>query len=143
MNGHDWEWQRLKAESELKDLDGDAFETRFQEVAKLLWKEDFIPTIPMGRRGDLKCDGFRTSTGTVYQCFGPRYGQTNVEAALAKIGEDFRERRITGATGFANGSSSSISTVTRCRRNSSARLSSSRRSSTYLPARSIGRTFSI
>lgn len=87
---YDWEWQRLKAESELKDLDGDAFETRFQEIAKLLWREDFVPTIPMGRRGDLKCDGFRTSTGTVYQCYGPRYGQTNVVSALAKIDEDFR-----------------------------------------------------
>ena len=90
MDDYDWEWQRLKAESELKDLDGDAFETRFQDVAKLLWKEDFIPTIPMGSRGDLKCDGFRTSTGTVYQCYGPRYGQTNVDSALAKIDEDFR-----------------------------------------------------
>lgn len=90
MDDYDWEWQRLKAESEIKDLDGDAFENRFQEVAKLLWKEDFTPTIPMGRRGDLKCDGYRTSTGTVYQCYGPRYGQANVETALAKIDEDFR-----------------------------------------------------
>jgi hypothetical protein len=90
MDDYDWEWQRLKAESELKELEGDAFETCFQDVAKLLWKEDFIPTIPMGRRGDLKCDGFRTSTGTVYQCYGPRYGQANVESALAKVDEDFR-----------------------------------------------------
>lgn len=90
MDEFDWEWQRLRAESELKDLEGDAFETRFQAIAKSLWQEDFTPTIPMGRRGDLKCDGFRSSTGTVYQCFGPRYGQANVDDALAKIDEDFR-----------------------------------------------------
>lgn len=90
VNNHDWEWQKLKAESEFKELDGDAFEDRFQQIAKRLWKGDFTPTIPMGRRGDLKCDGFRHSTGTVYQCFGPRYGQVNVNRALAKISEDMR-----------------------------------------------------
>lgn len=90
MDRFDWEWQRLKAESELKDLEGDAFETHFQAIAKRLWKEDFTPTIPMGSRGDLKCDGFRHTTGTVYQCYGPRYGQANVDAALTKIDEDFR-----------------------------------------------------
>lgn len=90
MSDFDWEWQRLRAESELKDVEGDAFETRFQAIAKSLWKTDFTPTIPMGRRGDLKCDGFRHSTGTAFQCYGPRYGQTNVDSALAKIEEDFR-----------------------------------------------------
>lgn len=90
MDEYDWEWQRLRAESELKDLEGDAFETRFQSIAKSLWGSDFTPTIPMGRRGDLKCDGFRASSGTVYQCYGPRYGQVNVEDALSKIEEDFR-----------------------------------------------------
>ena len=74
----------------MKDLEGDAFETRFQAIAKKHWKTDFTPTIPMGRRGDLKCDGFRHSTGTAFQCYGPRYGQTDVGNALDKIDEDFR-----------------------------------------------------
>jgi hypothetical protein len=90
MSNWDRQWQRLRAETELKDLEGDAFETRFQTIAKRLWKDDFTPTIPMGSRGDLKCDGFRHSTGTVYQCYGPRYGQVNVNEALKKIEEDFR-----------------------------------------------------
>lgn len=90
MDDFNWEWQRLRAELEFQNLEGDAFETRFQLIAKSLWKDDFTATIPMGRRGDLKCDGFRTSTGTVYQCYGPRYGQVNVDDALAKIDEDFR-----------------------------------------------------
>ena len=90
MSDEDWEWQKLRADSKLKDLDGDAFENEFQAIAKALWKTDFSPTIPMGRRGDLKCDGFRQSTGAVYQCYGPRYGQVSVGDALEKIEEDFR-----------------------------------------------------
>lgn len=29
MDEYDWEWQRLRAEFDLKDLEGDAFEIRF------------------------------------------------------------------------------------------------------------------
>ncbi|GCE90443.1 hypothetical protein MSKU15_2044 [Komagataeibacter diospyri] len=94
MDDFDLEWQCLRAELEFKDLEGDAFETRFQLIAKSLWKDDFTATIPMGRRGDLKCDGFQISTGTVYQCYGPRYGQANVGDALAKIDEDFRGAKL-------------------------------------------------
>jgi hypothetical protein len=90
MNEIEWRWQKITAESELKDLDGDAFENRFQSIAKKLWKTDFSSPIPMGSRGDLKCDGFRHSTGTVYQCYGPRYGRANIDDALNKIDEDFR-----------------------------------------------------
>jgi hypothetical protein len=43
----------------------------------------------MGKRGDLKCDGYRASTRTVFQCYGPRYGQANVSDAICKIDEDF------------------------------------------------------
>ncbi|BAT18354.1 ABC-three component system protein [Asaia bogorensis] len=85
-----WVWQKLNAEREFCELDGDAFEHRFQTIAKRLWKTDFTATIPMGKRGDLKCDGFRHSTGTVYQCYGPRYGQANVGAALLKIDQDLK-----------------------------------------------------
>jgi hypothetical protein len=89
MSDIDWEWQKIRLENDLMKVDGDAFETRFQEIAKALWGHDFQASIPMGSRGDLKCDGYRQSTGTVYQCFGPRYGQVNVPDALAKIADDF------------------------------------------------------
>ena len=90
MTYDDWEGQRHFAELRLTHIDGDAFEREFQSILKMLWKEDFTKTIPMGSRGDLKCDGFRRSTGTVYQCYGPRYGQVNVAEALLKINTDFR-----------------------------------------------------
>lgn len=90
MTYDDWEGQRRVAELKLTRIDGDAFEHEVQSILKILWREDFTRTIPMGSRGDLKCDGFRHSTGTVYQCYGPRYGQVNVAEALSKIDTDFR-----------------------------------------------------
>jgi hypothetical protein len=85
----DWEWQRLKLTVYLSEVDGDAFESLFQKIAKALWGPAFQATIPMGSRGDLKCDGFHLKTGYVYQCYGPRYGRVDVEDALKKIRQDF------------------------------------------------------
>jgi len=86
---YDWQWQELKLQALLASVDGNAFETLFQNIAKSLWKSAFVPTIPMGSRGDLKCDGFKTDSGELFQCYGPRYGQANVNDALAKIDVDF------------------------------------------------------
>jgi hypothetical protein len=85
----DWEWQRGRLQVRLSEVDGDAFETLFQDIAGALWGTAFQPTIPMGSRGDLKCDGFHYGTGTCYQCFGPRYGRVEVDDALSKIDADF------------------------------------------------------
>jgi hypothetical protein len=74
----------------LTEIDGDAFESFFQNIGKALWGSGFQATIPMGRRGDLKCDGWRADVGYVYQCYGPRYGQADVDDALKKVDQDFR-----------------------------------------------------
>lgn len=86
----DWEWQAMILRLRLTEIDGDEFESFFQSIGKALWGPTFKPTIPMGRRGDLKCDGWRSDVGHVYQCYGPRYGQANVNDALQKLNEDFR-----------------------------------------------------
>lgn len=86
----DWAWQELHLKVKLRDIDGTAFEALFQEIGKALWGGNFHATIPMGSRGDLKCDGWRPDAGYVYQCYGPRYGKVDVEDALKKISEDFR-----------------------------------------------------
>ena len=86
----DWMLQELRLQVRLRDIDGDAFETLFQSIGRALWGDNFHATIPMGRRGDLKCDGWRPDIGHVYQCYGPRYGQADVNDALKKIDEDFR-----------------------------------------------------
>jgi hypothetical protein len=86
----DWAWQEMHLQVRLRDSDGDALETLFQDIGKALWGGAFHPTIPMGSRGDLKCDGWRPDVGHLYQCYGPRYGQANVSDALKKVDEDFR-----------------------------------------------------
>lgn len=86
----DWEWQKLRLERLLENVDGDEFQNRFQEIAKARWGSDFTGTIVMGIRGDLKCDGYLHTTQTAIACFGPRYGQVQVGRALVKIEEDFR-----------------------------------------------------
>ena len=86
----DWSWQEIHLHLRLREIDGDAFETLFQDIGKALWGSAFHSTIPMGSRGDLKCDGWRPDLGYVYQCYGPRYGQANVNDALKKVDEDFR-----------------------------------------------------
>ncbi|KAK0351591.1 hypothetical protein LTR94_024362 [Friedmanniomyces endolithicus] len=86
----DWEYQQLTLKARLAEVDGDAFETLFGDIAKAAWGADYVKTIPMGRLGDRKCDGFRQSEGAAHQLYGPRYGQANVKEALAKIDEDFR-----------------------------------------------------
>ncbi|HXT07620.1 MAG TPA: ABC-three component system protein [Roseiarcus sp.] len=86
----DWSWQQLHLHLTLRDIDGNAFETLFQDIGKALWGTAFHATIPMGSRGDLKCDGWRPDVGYVYQCYGPRYGRADVDDALKKVDTDFR-----------------------------------------------------
>ncbi len=59
----DWEWQEMRLQLLLRDVDGDAFETLFQDIGKALWGRAFHATIPMGSRGDLKCDGLAIGCG--------------------------------------------------------------------------------
>lgn len=78
-----------KANIKLMSIDGIEFENEFHSIMKCIHGTDFIATIPMGSRGDLKCDGFSIRTGTVYQCYSPRYGKIDVNYAIKKIEQDF------------------------------------------------------
>lgn len=75
------------AEKRLLDHEGQAFEDFFVEVARLRWGDDFEPIRAYGKHGDLKCDGRRPSTGTLYQCYGPRAAKPS--AVHEKIKTDF------------------------------------------------------
>lgn len=48
---------------------------------------DFIAVRPYGPKGDLKCDGFRSSDGTVFQCYAP--DNIKIAKLLKKIDDDF------------------------------------------------------
>jgi hypothetical protein len=66
---------------------GKAFESLFARVMSHGFPGDFEPVRPYGAKGDLKCDGFRVSDGTVFQCYAP--DAMNLGPVLAKIDEDF------------------------------------------------------
>jgi len=66
---------------------GKAFEDLFSKIMGHAYPGDFQPVRPYGKRGDLKCDGYRASDKTVFQCYGPR--ELNLQKLLAKVGEDF------------------------------------------------------
>lgn len=69
------------------EREGTPFEQWFCELAQRAWGGDFEPVRAQGRMGDLKCDGHRRSTGTIFQCYAPR--NLNNSSLTSKIGDDF------------------------------------------------------
>jgi hypothetical protein len=52
-------------------LQGTAFQDWFVQLAGHAFGADFEEVRPYGTQGDLKCDGRRISTKSVYQCYAP------------------------------------------------------------------------
>ncbi len=77
----------LKFENAYLRERGKAFETLFARIMAHAFSGDFQPVRPYGPKGDLKCDGFRPSDGTVFQCYAP--DAMNLMPLLGKIDEDF------------------------------------------------------
>jgi len=77
----------LKFENAFLRERGKAFETLFARIMAHAFPGDFQPVRPYGPKGDLKCDGFRASDGTVFQCYAP--DAMKLEPLLAKVEEDF------------------------------------------------------
>ena len=66
---------------------GKSFEILFARVMGHAFPSDFEPVRPYGPKGDLKCDGYRRSDGTVFQSYAP--DAMKLETLLAKIDNDF------------------------------------------------------
>ena len=77
----------LKFENKFAREKGKAFEEFFARVMSHGYAGNFEPVRPYGSQGDLKCDGFRSSDGTVFQCYAP--DSTKISEFLAKIDTDF------------------------------------------------------
>ena len=67
---------------------GTAFQNWFVNLASYAFGSDFEIVRPYGKQGDLKCDGRRRSTGTIFQCYAP--DQTTAAKLERKIDRDFR-----------------------------------------------------
>ena len=78
---------RLQFRVAFLEKKGAEFQDWFAKLAAHAFGPDFEAVRPYGRQGDLKCDGRRVSTHTIFQCYAP-YGMK--EARLnVKIEQDF------------------------------------------------------
>ena len=66
---------------------GTEFQDWFVKLALHAFGPDFEAVGTYGRSGDLKCDGRRISTNTIFQCYAPY--QRNEQRLNAKIRDDF------------------------------------------------------
>lgn len=82
----------LKFENAFLRNKGKAFEIFFSRVMSHGFNGDFVPVKPYGPKGDLKCDGFRVSDGTVFQSYAP--DSLKLPDLLRKIDEDFNGARL-------------------------------------------------
>lgn len=69
------------------ELRGDEFQVFFSRLMGLRYPTDFIATRPWGSLGDRKCDGYRRTTRTLFQCFAPN--DVEVADTLGKMKADF------------------------------------------------------
>ena len=67
---------------------GTEFQDWFAKLAAHAFGPDFETVRPYGNQGDLKCDGRRRSTGTIFQCYAP--DQMTAAKFNRKIDQDFR-----------------------------------------------------
>jgi hypothetical protein len=70
---------------------GTAFQDWFVRLAGHAFGADFEEVRPYGPQGDLKCDGRRISTGSIFQCYAPYLMRDS--ALIAKVNEDFHGAR--------------------------------------------------
>jgi len=78
-------------ENALLKFKGQAFEDFFVKAGTALWGRDFEPLRAQGRLGDRKCDGYRISDKTVFQCYAPE--QFIASKVAGKIQADFAGAR--------------------------------------------------
>ncbi|WP_439144267.1 ABC-three component system protein [Planktotalea sp.] len=78
---------QLKFENAFLKNQGQAFEDMFSRIMGHAHAGDFQAVRPYGNKGDLKCDGYRASDKTVFQCYAPR--STKLDAMQKKVDADF------------------------------------------------------
>lgn len=78
---------QLKFRNAFLESQGKAFEDLFSRIMGHAFAGDFQAVRPYGSKGDLKCDGYRASDKTVFQCYAPN--ATKLDKLQAKIYEDF------------------------------------------------------
>ena len=80
-------YYRLNFRNAFLERKGTAFEGLFSRIMAHADPGDFEPVRPYGPLGDLKCDGYRASDKTVFQCYGP--STPTLDKLLDKMRRDF------------------------------------------------------
>ena len=78
---------RLMFRNAFLEKKGAEFQDWFARLVARAFGPDFEAVRPYGNRGDLKCDGRRISTGTIFQCYAP--DKMKAARLNAKIEGDF------------------------------------------------------
>ena len=78
---------RLRFREAFLEKKGTEFQDWFAKLAGYALGSDYEAVRPYGKEGDLKCDGRRVSTGTIFQCYAPY--QHDDKQLNRKIDQDF------------------------------------------------------
>ena len=89
-------WRAI-LELKLRTTHGDSFQDFFSRVMEASHGSDFIRVRPYGSLGDKGCDGYRLSTGHVYQCYGAINGANAVGTLTSKMAADFQKAAVSMA----------------------------------------------
>jgi hypothetical protein len=82
---------KLSLELKIRNAFGTAFQDFFSTVMERLHGNDFVRVRPFGSLGDKGCDGYLSSNGQVFQCYGKlEDAPTNVTTIVNKLGDDYR-----------------------------------------------------
>lgn len=91
---------RLQFRLAFLEKKGTEFQDWFARLAAHAFGPDFEAVRPYGRQGDLKCDGRRVSSRTIFQCYAPY--ETKETRLNAKIERDFVGACENWGDGIAN-----------------------------------------
>lgn len=80
-------WSARQMQLDYERLQGNEFQDKFADLMERVAPGDFVRTTTWGRAGDLKCDGYMTSSRSVFQCYAPR--ALTVPKTASKMDVDF------------------------------------------------------
>lgn len=82
-------WTELRFKHLVLQAPDTAYQRLFQEVMKAVDGDDFVDVRPAGSIGDLKCDGWSTSTRTCYAVYAP-FTRKSPATVRRKVQDDLR-----------------------------------------------------
>jgi hypothetical protein len=81
---------KLSLELKIRNAYGMAFQDFFSVVMEKLHGDDFVRVRSFGSLGDKGCDGYLSSSGQVFQCYGKlEDAPTNTATIVKKLGDDY------------------------------------------------------